>query len=109
MEHPVVLLLLWFAVASCMCFFLMYLDKQAASKGEWRTPERKLLFWAYVGGGVGAIVAQRRFRHKTRKEPFRTLLQASVYFNAITFVLLTIPAVREPVFDVLKTLLANLA
>ncbi|MCF2871061.1 DUF1294 domain-containing protein [Octadecabacter sp. G9-8] len=49
-------------------------DKKRAISGDRRIPENSLLFGALIGGTLGAKIAQRRFRHKTRKEPFRTLL-----------------------------------
>jgi uncharacterized membrane protein YsdA (DUF1294 family) len=55
-------------------FAAMGLDKRFAMGGGWRISERTLLALAAVGGSVGAIAGQQAFRHKTRKEPFRTLL-----------------------------------
>lgn len=49
-------------------------DKLLSETGGWRIPERRLLRLAFLGGWVGAKLAQRRFRHKTTKEPFRTRL-----------------------------------
>ena len=37
-------------------------------------PEKTLLLLALLGGWPLAKLAQRRFRHKTRKQPFATLL-----------------------------------
>ncbi len=54
--------------------FAFRLDKQRAVTGEWRVPEATLLFLSAVGGWFGAKFAQRRYRHKTRKQPFRTFL-----------------------------------
>ncbi|MGX9443556.1 DUF1294 domain-containing protein [Nitrobacteraceae bacterium UC4446_H13] len=39
-----------------------------------RIPESKLLFFAPIGGSAGAILGQQLFRHKTRKEPFQSIL-----------------------------------
>lgn len=53
-----------------LTFALFGLDKARAVQGGWRIPERTLLMFAFLGGWPGAKVAQRRFRHKTRKRPF---------------------------------------
>ncbi|WP_082463928.1 DUF1294 domain-containing protein [Sphingomonas sp. Leaf17] len=45
-------------------------DKALAVRGARRTRESTLLWLAVAGGSPGAIWARRRFRHKTRKQPF---------------------------------------
>jgi uncharacterized membrane protein YsdA (DUF1294 family) len=57
-----------------VAFWALASDKRRAMAGLRRTPERDLLGLALLGGSAGAIAAQQMFRHKTRKEPFRTLL-----------------------------------
>lgn len=64
--------------ANVMAFTAFWLDKRRAQRGEWRVPERSLLILAVMGGWIGAKLAQHTFRHKTRKQPFRTLLNLSV-------------------------------
>jgi uncharacterized membrane protein YsdA (DUF1294 family) len=59
-------------------FGAFWLDKRAAIRGDWRTPERTLLALAALGGWVGALAGQHMLRHKTRKEPFRTILYAII-------------------------------
>lgn len=49
-------------------------DKRAAIAGTRRVPEDRLLALAYLGGSIGAKIAQMYLRHKTRKEPFRQQL-----------------------------------
>jgi uncharacterized membrane protein YsdA (DUF1294 family) len=58
--------------ASAFVFFM--LDKYLAEERRRRIPESTLLFLALVGGSAGAIAAQQFWRHKTQKEPFRTML-----------------------------------
>ena len=55
-------------------FLAFWWDKEAARAGGWRVREDTLLGLAVIGGSLGAVAAQRMFRHKTRKEPFRTAL-----------------------------------
>ena len=63
-------------VMNVLTFALWGTDKSAARNGRWRVPERSLLIAALLGGWIGAKLGQRFFRHKTRKVPFRHLLNA---------------------------------
>ena len=73
-------------------------DKQKAIDKEWRTPEATLLFWALVGGWPGAKLAQRRLRHKTRKQPFGRKLNRIPVYQTITVCVL----IFTPAADVIK-------
>ena len=73
----------WFFAVSVLVYCLMFWDKLSAQNGWRRVSEGTLLFWAFVGGGIGGKIAQRAFRHKTRKEPFRTYLNRSLVINAL--------------------------
>jgi uncharacterized membrane protein YsdA (DUF1294 family) len=57
------------------------IDKSAAQSGAWRTPERTLHVLALMGGWPGALVAQRLFRHKSRKRSFRFAFWTTVALN----------------------------
>jgi uncharacterized membrane protein YsdA (DUF1294 family) len=46
-------------------------DKRAAQLHQRRTPENTLHLLALAGGWPAAWLAQRTFRHKTQKRPFR--------------------------------------
>ncbi|PDS78229.1 DUF1294 domain-containing protein [Rhizobium sp. L43] len=65
-----------FLSLNLLVFLIYFLDKQAARKGGWRISERTLLTLALIGGSLGAMAAQQLLRHKTRKEPFRSILAA---------------------------------
>ncbi|KAA3507043.1 DUF1294 domain-containing protein [Agrobacterium tumefaciens] len=55
-------------------FLVYWWDKEAARNGGWRIRESTLLLLAFIGGSLGAVSAQQLLRHKTRKEPFRSIL-----------------------------------
>ena len=76
-------LALYLAGINLAAFAAFGLDKRRAEQGGWRIPERRLLELAAVGGGAGAAVAQRVFRHKTVKEPFASRLRLIVTVQAI--------------------------
>jgi len=57
-------------------------DKRRAIRGEWRIRESTLLSLALIGGSPGALWARKRFRHKTRKQPFSTLLDLVAMLHA---------------------------
>jgi uncharacterized membrane protein YsdA (DUF1294 family) len=61
-------------IINLLAFGAFWADKRAAEQGRYRIPERTLLTLAAAGGTSGAIAAQQLLRHKTRKEPFRTIL-----------------------------------
>ncbi|MCS7059338.1 MAG: DUF1294 domain-containing protein [Meiothermus sp.] len=41
-------------------------------EGYWRVPERQLHLMEFFGGWPGGLLAQKLFRHKSRKESFQT-------------------------------------
>jgi len=56
-------------------------DKAAAQQGRWRTQESALHLLSLMGGWPGALIAQQRYHHKTRKQPFRTIFWLTVVAN----------------------------
>lgn len=73
------LLLVWNLIV-----FLRYgWDKLVAIQGYWRVSEAELLLLGFLGGALGAKVAQRVFRHKTSKQPFAQNLNIVVGLQAV--------------------------
>jgi len=79
---PAGLAVLGVYVLSSIVLFAVYgMDKAAARKGLRRVPEFNLHVVALLGGWPGALVAQRVFHHKTRKQPFQTIFWCTVVAN----------------------------
>nr|CAP48497.1 putative integron gene cassette protein [uncultured bacterium] len=89
-EIPVQILL-FYLIASAATFGAYFLDKSAAIRGSWRTSESTLHLFALVGGWPGALIAQNRLRHKSRKQPFRAIFWATVVMNCAAFIGLFTP------------------
>lgn len=70
----VICVILYLLGANVATFAAFASDKRRAMAGARRVPERTLLQLAVFGGTFGAFAAQRMLRHKTEKEPFRSLL-----------------------------------
>ena len=76
-------ILIWLAVANGAAFAAFGFDKKLAQSGSRRISENTLLWLALVGGSIGAVGGQQLFRHKTRKEPFRSLLYGIVSLQIV--------------------------
>ncbi len=54
--------------------FIAYgVDKRAAVNHQWRIPENDLHMLEFLGGWIGAFIAQRFFHHKTSKKSFQNI------------------------------------
>ncbi|MEB2846054.1 DUF1294 domain-containing protein [Rhizobiales bacterium RZME27] len=80
--QPLTLFLIYL-LFNVVVFCVYWWDKQAARDGEWRVSENTLLTVALFGGSLGAVTAQQTLRHKTRKEPFRSILMTIVAFHIV--------------------------
>lgn len=76
---PIILIL--YLLLSLITFLLYWQDKIKAKKDEWRTPENKLHFFSLIGGWPGALIAQRRLRHKSSKQSFLVVFYITVILN----------------------------
>lgn len=91
MSGQFVIGLVGYAVAvNLLAYAAMVFDKVLAENNSRRISEAALLNLAIVGGSIGTLVAQRTIRHKTRKEPFRSRLNAIILLQLLALVALVI-------------------
>lgn len=65
------LLAAYLVIINLYAFALMRIDKIRAVKDRrHRIPERRLLWTSALGGSLGAFIAMRSFRHKTKHAAF---------------------------------------
>lgn len=84
-----------YLVGSLLTFIMYALDKSSALKGARRTPENTLHLLSIAGGWPGANIAQQKFRHKTRKQPFRFVFWVTVLLNCGVFLWLLTPTGKQ--------------
>ena len=95
---PDTLLLYQFAV-NFASFLTFAWDKLCAIRGWWRVSEATLLLLAIGGGTLGALAAQQGLRHKTRKEPFRSMLWTIAGAQLLLLVAMVVPSSRDFILD----------
>lgn len=76
----------YFVFINVITFLAFYFDKKAAIANARRISERMLLSLAFIGGSPLAIVAMQKFRHKTVKQPFLTMLIAIIVIQVILII-----------------------
>ena len=66
--------------------FIAYaIDKSAAQNNEWRTQESTLHVLSLLGGWLGALLAQKKLRHKSQKKEFQTVFWITIICNCSAF------------------------
>lgn len=73
-----IILLLYLIAANGLAWWAFSHDKRAAIAGRRRISEDRLLAIAFLGGALGAKLAQLLLRHKIRTEPFRQQLNGII-------------------------------
>jgi uncharacterized membrane protein YsdA (DUF1294 family)/cold shock CspA family protein len=71
---------------SLLAFLAYAVDKSAAIKGRWRTPEKTLHLLSVAGGWPGALLAQQLLHHKCSKPSFVAIFWITVAANIAGFV-----------------------
>lgn len=64
-----------------MTYYIYSEDKDMAINNERRISEQRLLTLSLFGGWIGALIAQQKFRHKTKKISFQMSFWTTVFFN----------------------------
>jgi len=86
------LLVLWgvYLAANLIAFAAFGIDKRRAIRGQWRIPERTLLLHAFLLGGMGAWLAMRVFRHKTKHGIFQLGVPAAAVMGLALMIVASI-------------------
>ena len=74
-----------YATLSLFTYVVYAVDKHSARTGHWRIAEFSLHLLALAGGWPGASLARHRLRHKTIKQPFRTVFAITILLNCAGF------------------------
>ncbi|WP_067520828.1 DUF1294 domain-containing protein [Endozoicomonas ascidiicola] len=102
----------WIGALSLISFYYYGRDKSKAQSNQWRVNEDKLHLLSILGGWPGAIIAQKKFRHKTAKKSFQRVFWTSVVINcgiiAWTFTYSGAPYMYDAIFTI-KYHLVNVA
>ncbi|WP_232465298.1 DUF1294 domain-containing protein [Oleiphilus messinensis] len=75
-----------FLFVSLIAYLQYAKDKKAAKNGTWRVSENTLHLLGLFCGWPGALIAQQKFRHKTKKVSFRVVFWLTVIANIGGFV-----------------------
>jgi uncharacterized membrane protein YsdA (DUF1294 family)/cold shock CspA family protein len=63
--------LVTYAVMGCAAFALYKDDKARAKRGDQRIPEKTLHWCEFLGGWIGAFMAQQAIHHKNKKQSYQ--------------------------------------
>ena len=87
-------LILYALIINAFTAVIFFYDKRQSQSGGWRIPENTLLGLAILGGSIGAKLAQRYFRHKTKKQPFANILNLILAAQILLALALALPQTR---------------
>lgn len=78
----------YLVAVNVVTFALFAYDKYCAQHDKWRVRESTLLFWAAIGGSIGAGLAMNIFRHKTLHLKFKFGVPFLLFAQIILIVVL---------------------
>jgi uncharacterized membrane protein YsdA (DUF1294 family) len=76
-------IIIYLVAINLLTFIAYFWDKQSAKRGSFRKSEASLLFLVLIGGTVGAVIAKKLFRHKTKKGTYKSKLFVIVMLQII--------------------------
>jgi len=79
---PPIVIVIYIAMG-ILTYYIYAEDKDSAINNERRTSEKHLLKLSLLGGWIGALLAQQKFRHKTKKTSFQMSFWITVFFNIL--------------------------
>lgn len=74
-------LTIYYLFTNLLCLGIYAWDKFAAIRSKPRITETKLHLFALLGGGIGALLGQSLFRHKTQKTIFALIAYGSLVLH----------------------------
>lgn len=81
---------IYIVLINLFAYILYLIDKRKSRKAKWRISEKTLIVTALLGGSVGALLAMKIFRHKTKHKKFTIgiplILMAQVVLLILIFV-----------------------
>ncbi len=75
------MLLFYLVIINGFSYALMYIDKRAAKLGRRRIPEMTFYGLGFFLGALGLVLGSQSFRHKTQKQPFKSLMHLLLVCN----------------------------
>lgn len=74
-----------YLILGVITFIAYAIDKSAAQNNQWRTQESTLHILSLLGGWIGALFAQTKLRHKSKKQEFQTAYWMTVIAHCGVF------------------------
>lgn len=83
---PIWVPICYFVLMSLIALCLYGSDKKKAKNQAWRTPEKTLLLFGFLGGAAGALLGMKIFRHKTKHWYFWAVNIAGLVWQVVLLV-----------------------
>lgn len=65
-----IVIYLYLIIINVISFIIYGIDKRKAKKSLWRISEATLIWFALIGGSIGAYMGMKMFHHKTKHKKF---------------------------------------